>query len=167
MAVLRAARLGALAVPLLLALATTPVLAADPSPSAPAEPAAPTCTERYPAEGPAGVDLRLGCIVSELVGAYTRGQPGPPPPLSSWVLGLFAVFAGLLLLFRVTRVALGRRMAPVAPVAWWACASCHSVNAGDSARCYACGGPRPQGPGLEVAAEPGTPQSFGAGRKQG
>ena len=139
-------------------------LAADPTPS----PRPPTCAERFPDEGPGGVDLRLGCIVSELVGLYSAGQAGPPPTLSTYAIGLVtavALIVGASLLavrFLASRAA--SRLAPVVPTEWWLCPGCRSVNAARATRCYRCGSPPAGGPTLPTDDTPATPQSFGRGK---
>lgn len=144
-------------------------LAADPT--APPAPAAPTCAERFPESGPAGVDLRLGCIVGEVVGLYTAGQTELPAPLSSYAIGVaLAIVAGLALLWLTGRLLArraGQRLAPVVPSEWWVCGTCHSVNGAGKARCYACGAPPTGGPSLATEEQPGITQSFGAGGKRG
>lgn len=125
----------------------------------------PNCSDRFPAEGPAGVDLRLGCIVGELVGLYTASSRDDPPTLSAYVLvtagsAALGVVLVLLALRLVTRRA-ARRLAPVTPSEWWICPSCHSVNATAASRCYACGSPPGDGPTLPTDRAPRTPQSLG------
>lgn len=149
-----------------------PVLGADPTPAPTDQPAAPlTCADRFPAEGPAGVDLRLGCIVSEVVGLYTSGQSTPPPPLSTYAIlvagvALSAIVAAWFVGRLVARRA-GRRLAPVLAAEWWICDSCRSVNGSGVSRCYSCGSGRPDGPMLTTDEHPGISQSFGNRRKQG
>jgi hypothetical protein len=164
-------RSGARVRPALLVLALAAAipataLAADPTPGPPA--GAPTCAERYPEDGPAGVDLRLGCIVSELVGLYTAGQAAQPPPLSAYAVGLGTAVtlavALLLLAGRLLARRAGQRLAPVTPGEWWLCSSCRSVNGTAAAHCYSCGSPRGAGPGLLTDERPATPQSFGRGK---
>jgi hypothetical protein len=124
---------------------------------------APSCSERFPAEGPAGVDLRLGCIVSELVGLYTASNRGEPPRLSAYVLVLAGgVAAGALrvaLALRLLARRASERLAPVTPAEWWVCPECQSVNATSASRCYACGSPPGDGPMLptEGRDEPRSP----------
>jgi len=126
----------------------------------------PTCSERFPAEGPAGVDLRLGCIVSELVGLYTASSRDEPPRLSAYALMLAGLLAfGSLLVALVVRLLARRaaaRLAPVIPTAWWVCPSCNSVNATSASRCYACGGPPGAGPPMTTDPSPGAPRSPGS-----
>ena len=143
-------------------------VAADPS--APPEARPPNCAERFPEEGPAGVDLRLGCIVSEVVGLYTPGQAAAPPTISTYALVLVGSVLGVavvaLLATRVLARRAGEAMAPVTPNAWWQCPTCRSVNGAGVTRCYSCGSPRPADVGviLETDDRPGTPQSFGRGK---
>ena len=159
---------------LLVAAITIPgaVLAGDPTPDpAPQTASPPGCSERFPQEGPAGVDLRLGCIVSEVVGLYTAGQAAPPPPLSSYamfvgIVALVAVAAAWLVGRFVARRA-GRRLAPVLAGEWWICGTCRSVNGAGIARCYSCGSGRPDGPMLTTDEHPEISQSFGSRRKRG
>ena len=162
----------ALALALLACLAApAAVLAADrtPDPNATARP--PSCAERFPEDGPAGVDLRLGCIVSEVAGLYTAGQGAAPPPLSSYAIVLVGLGIGAaavaLLVGRLLRGRAGRRLAPVLADEWWVCASCRSVNGAGVGRCYSCGSARPDGPTLRTDAAPATPQSYGSTRKRG
>jgi hypothetical protein len=148
------------------------VIGADPTPDPASAPAgAPSCAERFPSEGPAGVDLRLGCIVGEIVGLYTAGQVEPPAPLSSYailvgVLVVAGIVAALLIGRLVARRA-GLRLAPVLASEWWVCAACRSVNGAGVERCYACGSGRPAGPMLKTDERPEIAQSFGSTRKRG
>lgn len=149
-------------------LVATPVFAADPSPAP--TPHAATCAERYPGEGPAQVDLRLGCIANELVGHYTRGG-GDPAPISSYLGQLVALVGGFVLLFLAARFVLGRaskRMAPASPGAYWLCPSCRSVNDPTRAACYACAQPwTPDAAIVPTAEHPEMVQRFGGDRKSG
>ena len=135
----------------------------------PAATRAPNCTDRFPAEGPAGVDLRLGCIVSELVGLYTASDRGEPPRLSAYVLVLAGgVVVGVLLVafaLRLLARRAGRRLAPVTPAEWWVCPECHSVNATSASRCYACGSLPGDGPTMPTAGRdgPGSPSGRAPG----
>jgi hypothetical protein len=152
-----------------VALGPTAVVGADPSPL-PA--AAPSCDELYPEEGPAGIDLRLGCLVDRLVAQYTGKAPSSGPArISAYLPALgAAVLAGAALVVLGAWVArrVGRRLAPVMPAAWWACPRCNSVNGAGTDRCYACGAPIPdEGRILPTAEHPETPQAFGGGRKPG
>lgn len=145
-------------------------LAADPSPSPdPARP--PTCAERFPDEGPAGVDLKLGCIVGQVVGLYSTAATAQPAPLSTYAIGVaLLVAAGLGAVWLVGRFAsqkAGERMAPVLAGEWWVCATCKSVNGAGVTRCYSCGSPPPDGATMHTSETPGTPQSFGRTRKSG
>lgn len=164
---LRALVLAALLTP---AAAAATVRAADPTPgpaSATSRPA--TCSERFPADGPAGVDLRLGCIVGEVVGVYTAAQAAPPAPLSTYAILVGIVILSALLLAvvagRFIARRAGRRLAPVLSDEWWVCTTCKSVNGAGVAHCYACGNDRPDGPALVTDNSPTTPQSFGRGKR--
>jgi hypothetical protein len=147
----------------------SPVQAQDGSPAAAAT-QAPTCGDRFPAEGPAGVDLRLGCIIGELVGLYTASDREDPPTLSAYVialavglvLGLALVAAALRLLARRA----SRRLAPVTPSEWWVCPSCSSVNGTAASRCYACGGPPGDGPTMTTDPDPVTAQQLGGSTRR-
>jgi hypothetical protein len=57
------------------------VAAADPgaSPAPVAATHQPTCAERFPADGPGGVDLQLGCVVRELIGYFGGLGPSDEP----------------------------------------------------------------------------------------
>ena len=158
------------AVFLLVAILTAPAVALATDPTSAPVVGAPTCAERFPAEGPAGVDLRLGCIVSELVGLYSPGQASAPPTISTYALVLIGIaLAGGVLALAGTRLLArraGQALAPVMPDAWWQCPACRSVNAAGATRCYSCGSPRPADVGVILATDetPGTPQSFGRGK---
>jgi hypothetical protein len=145
--------------------------AADPSPDPGQTARPPTCAERFPAEGPAGVDLRLGCIVGEVAGLYRPGQAGPPAPLSTYAIFVGVMVAGAIiaiwLLGRLIARRAGRRLAPVLPGEWWVCSECTSVNGAGVAQCYSCRSPRPDGPSLMTDDRPSIPQSFGSKRKRG
>lgn len=167
---------GALAVAALAgALAATaagPALAADPT----AEPGTggtsrPTCAQRYPEEGPAGVDLRLGCIIGELVGHYSAAATRDATPASTYALVVLGILiAGLVAIWLVARFlrrAAGRSLAPVQPGEWWLCATCRSVNGAGVVHCYSCGAPPSDGPTLRTDDAPSTAQSFGSTRKRG
>lgn len=155
------------AVALLFAL---PAATSAADPTAQPEPRPPSCAERFPEEGPAGVDLRLGCIVSELVGLYTPGQASAPPTISTYGLVLLAIVLGVALVAILSTRLLARRagaaLAPVTPDAWWQCPSCRSVNGAGVTRCYSCGGLRPAEVEVTLTTDdtPGTPQSFGRGK---
>lgn len=131
----------------------------------------PSCADRYPAEGPAGVDLRLGCIVSEVVGLYTAGQASAPPPLSTYAIAVgglvLAGAVGLWLAGRLLARRAGSRLAPVLASSWWICATCRSVNGAGILRCYSCKSARPDGPMLTTDDHPEIAQSFGSRRKRG
>lgn len=159
-----------------LMAAAAPVLGADPTANPTSDPGTggatrPTCAERYPDEGPAGVDLRLGCIVGEVVGQYTGSVGQEATPASTYgliVLGiLVAVFVAIWFIGRLVRRAAGRRLAPVQPGEWWLCGTCRSVNGAGVSRCYSCGAPPTGGPTLRTDDAPATAQSFGRTRKNG
>jgi hypothetical protein len=166
------ARGAAVTLVLLAALAAPlAVAAADPTPDPGATARPPTCSERFAEEGPAGVDLRLGCTVSEVIGLYTAGQDASPPPLSSYAIALGILTIGVVILVILAGRFVGRRagerLAPVLADEWWVCASCRSVNGAGVTRCYSCGATRPDGPTLRTDAAPTTSQSFGSSRKRG
>ncbi len=128
------------------------VAAIEPSPTPVVTEPPPTCAQRYPADGPAGVDLRLGCIVAELVGAYTSpGDITTAPRISSWLKPIAFAGAGLVLVWIVARWMsrrAGVRLAPVVPAAWWSCSGCRSLNADGTVACYRCRQPRTGEPTL-------------------
>lgn len=119
------------------------------------------------------MDLRFGCIVSELVGLWRPGQASAPPTLSAYAIALAtlvvaAVLLGALAIRLLARRA-GGRLAPTTPDAWWVCPACHSINGLGSARCYNCAAPVPldvSGAILHTSDEPATPQSFGRGKHE-
>jgi len=153
----------------LLLVAVAPTFGADPAPAATQRP--PTCAERFPEEGPAGVDLRLGCIVSEVVGLWRPDQAASPPTLSAYAITLGVLVAAVIGLGLVATRFLarraGERLAATTPEAWWVCPSCHSINGLGASRCYNCAGPRPADAGaapMLTSDAPVTPQSFGRGK---
>ena len=134
----------ALGLALAVGLATGPVAqAADPT----GPPTQPTCDERFPAGGPAGLDLRLGCLLGEVVGTFTGStDQGDPAPLSGYLEPLALVglaLAGAVIALIISRRLLGRGLAPVTPSSWWSCGACRSLNPDAGVRCYACGAARP------------------------
>ena len=147
------------------------VLGDEPTPAPPATSGPPTCADRFPAEGPAGVDLRLGCIFGEIVGLYTASEGRPPTPLSSYAIAAgILIVGGLIVAWFVSRLVArraGRRLAPVLPGEWWVCATCRSLNGAHIGHCYSCGADRPDGPMLPTDEHPGIAQSFGERRKRG
>jgi len=55
-----------------------------------------------------------------------------------------------------------RWIAPAAPVAWWPCPACRSLNVARRETCYRCGRPLESGTAeMRTDAEPPAPQSFG------
>lgn len=117
-----------------------PARAADPQPSSPPPR---TCADRFPADGPGGVDLQLGCIAAEIVASATgSARPVGRARISEWILPIGGALGGLLLLAWLTRALhgrLNRRLAPAEPATWWVCPGCRSLNPGPGASCYACG----------------------------
>jgi hypothetical protein len=145
-----------------------PVAAADPSPSP--NPRPPTCAEQYPGEGPAGVDLQIGCLIRELIGHYSGEEPsGQAPRLTAYLAPILGVATSVLVaigLLQLARRRAGRRLAPVTPSAWWLCSACRSVNATGKPDCYSCGAPwTPEAPIVPTAERPETIQRFGGDRK--
>lgn len=137
----------AMALGFLLGLGIAPMAARAADPSNGPAARQPTCQERYPDAGPGGVDLQLGCVLAELVGAYTGADTRDPTPLSSYVRPLLLVAllgAGLVISLVLARRRLGRRLAPVLAAEWWSCPTCRSVNPGVVTSCYACGAGRPE-----------------------
>ena len=143
-----------------LAIATlvpTPVSAAD-APSGSPHPTGLSCIDRYPAEGPAGIDLRLGCLLGRLVDAYTGGNPdGDAAPLSSYAITLgsiagLGVLAGLLV--REVRRRAGRRLAPTLATTWWSCPVCRSLNRDGTLACYSCGSAQPADVAIVTRTDP-------------
>lgn len=153
----------------LFAIFAVPVGAADPTADPTPTEHPPTCAERYPADGPAGIDLRLGCIASELVGHYTGSGTGEPVRVSTYLGPALALVGTLLLAFVLIRFARGRageRLAAAAPSEWWLCLKCHSVNAAGRPACYSCGTPwTPDAPVVPTSERPEFVQRFGGDRK--
>jgi hypothetical protein len=93
------------AVGLALDAASTPGVTASPRP--------PTCAERYPADGPGGVDLQLGCVVNEVVGSYLGlgGAGGSDPPrLSGYLMPILLLAAAVVVVGGAGRVVVVRRL---------------------------------------------------------
>ena len=158
----------ALLVVLVLVSASATVLAADPIPTSSVAPTSrpATCAERYPAEGPGGVDLQLGCVASELVGYFSGlGPSDQPQRLTAYLAPIAVVTLGLaafLLAGRQLHRRASRRIAPATPAAWWSCPACRSLNAAGRETCYRCGRPFEEGATeMRTDAEPPAPQSFG------
>jgi hypothetical protein len=139
----------------------------SPDPSASSRPAAhePSCQERYPAEGPGGVDLQLGCMVNELVGFYLGAggaSTAEPARISAYLVPLGSLLALAIVAVLLTRRVLGRRLVSASPAAFWQCPACRSVNRAGAEACYSCR--RPWEPGateFRTDGEPPAPQSFG------
>lgn len=150
-------------------LVPQPAVADEPGPTVAPDPSGPpTCLDRYPADGPAGVDLLLGCIVNEVAQTYLgAGQRtnGEPPRISAYrgqIALLFTVLVLLAVGLWAVRRRAGRRLAPVTPAAWWSCDGCRSLNAAGRTACYRCGRPWQAGSAeLRADAEPLATQSFG------
>jgi hypothetical protein len=164
-------RAGLLATAALLLASLLPAATIAADPATEATPRPPSCAERYPAEGPAGVDLRLGCVVSEVIGLWRPDQAAAPPPLSTYAIALAALVGSViglgLVATRVLARRAGARLAPTTPGAWWVCPSCHSINGLGVGQCYRCGTPMPDDVGaslLPTGEEASTPQSFGRGK---
>ena len=143
-----------------------PASAADPSPT----PRPLTCAEQYPGEGPAGVDLQLGCLVRELIGHYTGEEPsGQAPRLSAYLAPIISVAVAVAVaigLLELARRRAARRLAPAMPAGWWLCAVCRSVNATGKPACYSCGAPwTPEAQIVPTADRPEMIQRFGGDRK--
>ncbi|MEO8461877.1 MAG: hypothetical protein ABI555_01580, partial [Chloroflexota bacterium] len=134
---------------LLVALAA-PVSGADPSP-APSPTPSPTddprtCAQRYPIDGPGGVNLQIACIVVEFVAADAKSEAkaeaqariasgfGPVVVLVS-----AAVVAWIAVQWMSRRT--GARLAPTQPARWWSCTHCRSLTAIGITNCYRCGQP--------------------------
>ena len=128
---------------LLLAGRVAPAAAADPAATRP-----PTCAERYPADGPAGIDLRVACALGEVVGLATgAGEPADPAAAAAGLRTIGAGLAVVLVLAVAWRLAsrrAGRALAPAAMTGAWSCAACRSVNLASASRCYACGAAPPR-----------------------
>jgi len=161
--------LGGIVFLLAVALAAPPsgrAVGPSPRPDAAEVTRPPTCAERYPADGPGGVDLQLGCVVSELVSFFSGlGPSDEPQRLTAYLVPIaaFAVALAALLLagWQLNRRA-GRRIAPATPVAWWSCPACRSLNATGRASCYRCGRSFEEGATeMRTDAETPAPQAFG------
>jgi len=162
-----------IATAILLSVGSQAGLAADPGTATTETPRPATCAERFPAEGPAGVDLRLGCIVSEVIGLWRPDQAAQPPTLSTYAIFtgvLVTAIAGLgLISVRLMARRAGARLAPTTPDAWWVCPTCRSVNGLAASRCYNCATARPDAgvaAVMQTREDPATPQSFGRGRHE-
>jgi uncharacterized paraquat-inducible protein A len=118
------------------------------------------------------VDLRLGCIVSEIVGLWRPDAAAAPPPLSAYAIAagiLVAAMIGLgLVATRLLARRAGERLAATTPEAWWVCPACHSINGLKAARCYSCAAPQPVDAGMAsmpTGDVPLTSQSFGRAKR--
>lgn len=162
-----------LATAVLLSVGSRAGLAADPGTAGSETPRPATCAERFPAEGPAGVDLRLGCVVSEVIGLWRPDQSTRPPTLSTYAIftGILVVaIAGLgMISVRLFARRAGARLAPTTPDAWWVCPTCRSVNGLTASRCYNCATAQPDAGAaavMETRDDPLTPQTFGRGKHE-
>jgi len=169
--IVRAALLAPAALIWIIATSTA-TLGADPTSAATASARPPTCAERFPGDGPAGVDLQLGCVVNEIATTYLgAGRSGGTHRLTGYLVPIAVVAFGSLGLWLVARAArrrAGRRLAPATPSSWWSCPACHSLNGQGGVRCYRCG--RPFEPGaaeVRTTTEPPAQQSFGQRRDGG
>lgn len=148
------------------------VAAADPAATPTSTPAPTprplTCAERYPDPGPGGLDLRIPCIVRELMGLVE--DPGDRPPrLTEWLPTIALLAAGGLIaavilgrMVGAARARMGWRLAPAAPGLRWSCPRCHSANEPSRERCYSCGlAWTPEAMTMPVSEHPVMVQSFG------
>jgi hypothetical protein len=151
--------------------ATGAAMAADPSPSPSPSPRPPTCAEQYPEEGPAGIDLRMACVVRELVGHYTGAEPAGPQRISEVLVPMAAIVVIGLSLFVGARMIVRRSshvLAPVLPSSWWLCPACTSFNPAGAAACYSCHTPwTPDAKVVPTSEQPLMVQRFGGDRKKG
>ena len=130
---------------LVVALAP-PVSAADPSPTPSPTKDPRTCVQRYPIDGPGGVNLQIACTVVELVAsdaksdvkaeAQARIASGVGPVV---VLVSAAVVAWIAVQWMSRRT--GARLAPTQPAGGWSCTHCRSLTAIGITNCYRCGQP--------------------------
>ena len=156
---------GVVALGLVLALGMPSVTRAAPEVSP--EPT-PGCAERYPTDGPGGIDLRLGCIVRELVDAFSgnstaTNEPARISAYSGPILAVVGVLAAIVLLIWLVGRRAARRMAPILPAAWWLCPACHSANPATALSCYACRAHRTSDAMvLPTAGHPGAPPDSAA-----
>jgi hypothetical protein len=152
-------------------VSTGAVAGADPSPSPSASPHVPTCAERYPEQGPAGIDLRMACVVRELVGHYTGSEPVGPERISEYAVPMLAIVAVGLGLFYVARMVVRRSSrvgAPVMPTEWWLCSACTSINPAGKPTCYSCHAAwTPDAKVVPTSEQPVMVQRFGGDRKKG
>ena len=125
----------------------------------------PPCASLFPSEGPAGVDLQGACVANDLVENYTAATSTQPDALWTLVLILGASWIAAVVVFSAWRflsVRAARRLATVAPTAFWLCERCRSFNAADGSACYRCHTTRPDDPPLVDATEtPPWDQRFG------
>jgi hypothetical protein len=135
----------------LLALALAPSVLGD-------EPRDPRCSDWEQHGAPPGIDLRVVCTATQIIGTYTGSGTGDitDEPALPYVVALLVTGAGLavvgLVAMRFVGGRAGRRLAPAAPDAWWVCPSCQSLNAVGRPACYAChaGAPATRGEGAPV-----------------
>jgi len=125
----------------------------------------PPCASLFPSAGPAGVDLQGACVANDLVENYTSTTSAQPEAVWTLVLILGASWVAAVVVFAAWRLLAGRaarRLAAVAPTAFWLCDRCHSFNAADASGCYRCQAARPQDPQIVDATNaPPWDQRFG------
>jgi hypothetical protein len=125
----------------------------------------PPCASLFPSAGPAGVDLQGACIANDVVETYTSTTSTQPDALWTLVLILGASWVAAVVVFAAWRFLAGRaarRLASVAPTAFWLCERCRSFNAADASTCYRRHAARPDDPRLVEATEsPPWDQRFG------
>jgi hypothetical protein len=155
--------LAALAAAVLLLLAgSASVLAEDPAGD-------PRCADWEQNGAPAGIDMRLVCTATEVIGTYTgtEGSHRDLLPLAGVAVasGVALAVVAWAVVMQLTRRA-GRRLAPAAPASWWMCPRCHSLNAAGTPACYACRDAAPADADdpaarMPTAPEPVIDQRFG------
>lgn len=125
----------------------------------------PACASLYPSIGPGGVDLQAACIANEVAQHYTSASPSPAGSLWDLVLILGVAWMAAVVAYAIWRTVArraARRLAPVAPTAYWLCDACRSFNDGDASTCYRCRRPRAAAARVvDPAGPPPADQSFG------